>query len=115
MLALVTERHLKSPVPINLAKLGTDRDALHGARTSFSRLPCRKVLPGIRVHVEHDFKKQVGIFGAYHECVSKPVAGIIRAATTDVCLLVDCLLNVPATCLCISGTDLLRQFCVLPH
>ena len=25
------------------------------------------------------------------------------------------MLNVPATCLCISGTDLLRQFYVLPH
>ena len=25
------------------------------------------------------------------------------------------LLNVPATCKCISGTDLLRQFYVLPH
>ena len=25
------------------------------------------------------------------------------------------LLNVPATCKCISGTDLLRQFFVLPH
>ena len=25
------------------------------------------------------------------------------------------LLNVPATCECISGTDLLRQFDVLPH
>ena len=25
------------------------------------------------------------------------------------------LLNVPATCLCISGTDLHRQFYVLPH
>ena len=31
------------------------------------------------------------------------------------CLLVGCLLNVPATCECISGTDLLRQFYVLPH
>ena len=29
--------------------------------------------------------------------------------------LVDCLLNVKATCLCISGTDLFRQFYVLPH
>ena len=30
--------------------------------------------------------------------------------------LVSCwLLNVPATCECISGTDLLRQFYVLPH
>ena len=27
-----------------------------------------------------------------------------------VCLFVGCLLNVPATCECISGTDLLRQF-----
>ena len=25
------------------------------------------------------------------------------------------LLKVPATCLCISGADLLRQFYVLPH
>ena len=29
--------------------------------------------------------------------------------------LVACLLNVPATCECISGTDLLRQFYVPPH
>ena len=32
-----------------------------------------------------------------------------------VCLFVGWLLNVPATCECISGTDLLRQFYVLPH
>ena len=31
------------------------------------------------------------------------------------CWLVACLLNVPETCECISGTDLLRQFYVLPH
>ena len=31
------------------------------------------------------------------------------------CLFVGWLLNVPATCECISGTDLLRQFYVLPH
>ena len=31
-----------------------------------------------------------------------------------VCLFVGCLLNVPATSECISGTDLLRQFHVLP-
>ena len=31
------------------------------------------------------------------------------------CLLVCWLLNVPATCECISGTDLHRQFYVLPH
>ena len=30
------------------------------------------------------------------------------------CLLA-CLLNIPATCLCISGTDLLTQLYVLPH
>ena len=32
-----------------------------------------------------------------------------------VCLFVCWLLNVPATCKCISGTDLLRQFYLLPH
>ena len=31
------------------------------------------------------------------------------------CVVVCWLLNVPATCLCISGTDLLRQVYVLPH
>ena len=30
-------------------------------------------------------------------------------------MFVGWLLNVPATCECISGTDLLRQFYVLPH
>ena len=30
-------------------------------------------------------------------------------------VVVGWLLNVPATCKCISGTDLLRQFYVLPH
>ena len=34
--------------------------------------------------------------------------------TRAVCLLVGCLTS-PATCKCISGTDLLRQFYVLPH
>ena len=34
---------------------------------------------------------------------------------SKVCLSVGCLLNVPATCECISGMDLLRQFYVLPH
>ena len=31
------------------------------------------------------------------------------------CLFVGWLLHIPATCECISGTDLLRQFYVLPH
>ena len=30
-------------------------------------------------------------------------------------VVVGWLLNVPATCECISGTDLLRQFYLLPH
>ena len=33
----------------------------------------------------------------------------------EVCLFVCWLLIVPATCECVSGTDLLRQFYVLPH
>ena len=31
------------------------------------------------------------------------------------CCIAGCLFNVPATCCYISGTDLLRQLCVLPH
>ena len=38
-----------------------------------------------------------------------------QADRNRVCLLVGWLLNVPATCWCISGTDLPRQFYVLPH
>ena len=38
-----------------------------------------------------------------------------KVLLTDVCLFVGWLLNVPATCECISGTDLLRQVYVLPH
>ena len=34
---------------------------------------------------------------------------------TEILFVVCWLLNVPATCKCISGTDLLRQFYVLPH
>ena len=35
----------------------------------------------------------------------------------DICasLFVGWLINVPATCECISGTDLLRRFYVMPH
>ena len=36
---------------------------------------------------------------------------VSAVATRNVCWL----LNVPATCECISGTDLRRQFYVLPH
>ena len=38
-----------------------------------------------------------------------------RAVLGQSCLLVGWLLHVPATVVCISGTDLLRQFHVLPH
>ena len=40
--------------------------------------------------------------------------GTTYPANRRVCF-VGWLLNVPATCECISGTDLLRQFYVLPH
>ena len=48
------------------------------------------------------------------ETTEKTVEQIIRR-TNDRGLLVGWLLNVPATCECISGTDLLRQWHVLPH
>ena len=39
-----------------------------------------------------------------------------RRASENATIVVVCwLLNVPATCECISGTDLLRQFYVQPH
>ena len=41
----------------------------------------------------------------------KRVRGEEEAKKGDVCWL----LNVPATCQCISGTDLRKQFYVLPH
>ena len=42
----------------------------------------------------------------------------IQSTVSDsgICLmLVGCSRNIPATCLCISGTDLLRQLYILPH
>ena len=39
----------------------------------------------------------------------------VRRQKAEQGLFVGWLLNVPATCECISGTDLLRQFYVLPH
>ena len=39
----------------------------------------------------------------------------LEKSSSHDCLFVGWLLNVPATCECISGTDLLRQFYVLPH
>ena len=40
---------------------------------------------------------------------------LVNYFTTERVVVVCWLLNVPATCECISGTDLLRQFYVLPH
>ena len=45
--------------------------------------------------------------------VQSPKVGMMFRLT--VIMIVGWLLNVPATCECISGTDLLGQFCVLPH
>ena len=55
-------------------------------------------------------------------CLMKPF--LTRVSNTSIhvvvvvvgrLLLVGWLLNIPATCKCISGKDLLRQFYVLPH
>ena len=42
-------------------------------------------------------------------------AQVVGSRGAGVCFFVGWLLIVPATCECISGTDLLRQFDVLPH
>ena len=49
----------------------------------------------------------------HHSRLQQAVPGVIMA--NNVCLFVGWLLNVPATCKCISGTDLLGQFYVLSH
>ena len=53
------------------------------------------------------------------DCTRQLVQQLSRHFTTSLCpfgrIVVCWLLNVPATCKCISGTDLLRQFYVLPH
>ena len=40
---------------------------------------------------------------------------LLNVPATGLCMSATDLLNVPSTCLCISATDLLRQFYVLPH
>ena len=50
------------------------------------------------------------IHGRYRRYIN-----VVRKAFNVSSLSVGWLLNVPATCKCISGTDLLRQFYVLPH
>ena len=47
----------------------------------------------------------------YRSCATLIYEAIRPTAVVIVCWL----FNVPATCKCISGTDLLRQFYVLPH
>ena len=42
-------------------------------------------------------------------------AAAAAAAAVVIVVFAGWLLNVPATCQCISGTDLLGQFYVLPH
>ena len=43
------------------------------------------------------------------------VLGMVGPVSVYWVVVVGWLLNVPATCECISGTDLHRQFYVLPH
>ena len=53
----------------------------------------------------------VMLWGSLFRKVLKPRSTSAPSSCSFVCWL----LNVPATCECISGTDLLRQFYVLPH
>ena len=55
-------------------------------------------------------------WGASHpSSMQGPSWGRIYLDNWTVCWLLACLLNVSATCKCISGMDLLRQLYILPH
>ena len=64
--------------------------------------------------VRNDNGEQVGL-GTKHARHEKRCTRIGHTKLERNCLFVSWLLNVPATCECISGTDLHRQFYVLPH
>ena len=85
---------------------------------------------GVRTHVNPEGKSPLPMAegrvgpGTLHHCGQQaqhttdtaiPAPKRCIRLSRAVCLLVGWLLNVPATCECISGTDLLRQFYVLPH
>ena len=56
------------------------------------------------------------LFGDVWVCSGQSNMGFtMRRVSIACCLFLCWLLNVPATCQCISGTDLLRQLYVLPH
>ena len=83
------------------------------ARTVDLKIPIfLYLLPFSRVYKDQkllpsDLKSQhPGISGEYFK---------LKIPSCGDCLFVCWLLNVPATCECISGTDLHRQFYVLPH
>ena len=67
----------------------------------------RAVCPG-RCHEDQHHSDQ-------HLHLGQQPGGACLYCKSLVCLLVGWLLNVPAICECISGTDLLRQLYVLPH
>ena len=57
---------------------------------------------------------QITLFLLVERTGNLKLLGLTQFSKT-VCLLVSWLLNVPATCECISGTDLLRKFYELPQ
>ena len=61
--------------------------------------------------------KTTHLFLSVKQCSGSLYFDFVMESTgdRDDCLFVCWLLNVPATGECISGTDLLRQFYVLPH
>ena len=60
-------------------------------------------------------KADEAVSGADRAVTAKVTLNVVRAVEVSAQWFVGCLLNVPAACKCISGTDLLRQFYVLPH
>ena len=70
-------------------------------------------------HTEREATDQTSRFTRPQYTSTKPDSSstvvVVVVAVVVVVVVVGWLLNVPATCECISGSDLLRQVYVLPH
>ena len=73
----------------------------------------QELCKGLRWQVDLQLLSQCS--STYSVLASLSLRGTLRVVWDVKQLFVGWLLSVPATCQCVSGTDLLRQFYMLPH